>query len=237
MPFCTVLYCAVLSHTVPYRTGVYCTIHSSSRQFCSVVRVSLDCLLGVLSPHAHQTCFVLHAQRDLLACCQCTSMRLSSVCRAGIHSRSTALADSGNCNSFVQVFAAGSSVVHEEPSLYQSPLSHQSVSSFGSPSPRPAAPTPTQVTPNTSQMDQQPPDGRNALLTSIAKGQFHLRKMSHSFEPKGSFFSHTTVHLSSGMSLYSVSTALSAVQITFCYSNWLIKLATQIRQGRASSTA
>ena len=81
--------------------------------------------------------------------------------------------------------AAGANVLQEEPSLYQSPLSHQSVSSFGSPSPRPAAPTPTQVTPNTPIMAQQPPDSRNALLTSIAKGQFHLRKMSHSFEPKG----------------------------------------------------
>ncbi|KAL3156740.1 hypothetical protein ABBQ38_001015 [Trebouxia sp. C0009 RCD-2024] len=82
--------------------------------------------------------------------------------------------------------AASTTVLQEEPSLYQSPLSHQSVSSFGSPSPRPAAPTPTQVTPNTPiMMSQQPPDSRNALLTSIAKGQFHLRKMSHSFEPKG----------------------------------------------------
>ena len=81
-------------------------------------------------------------------------------------------------------------MLREEPSLYQSPLSHQSVSSFGSPSPRPAAPTPNQVTPNTPQMgqQQQQPDGRNALLTSIAKGQFHLRKMSHSFEPKGAVF-------------------------------------------------
>lgn len=69
-------------------------------------------------------------------------------------------------------------MLQEEASLYQSPLSHQSVSSFGSPSP-------TQVTPNTPLMGQQPPDSRNALLTSIAKGQFHLRKMSHSFEPKG----------------------------------------------------
>ena len=98
--------------------------------------------------------------------------------------------DSGNCISFVQGSVAGPSVLREELSLYQSPLSHQSVSSFGSPSPRPAAPTPTQVTPNTPQMGQQPPDSRNALLTSIAKGQFHLRKMSHSFEPKGSFLLH-----------------------------------------------
>lgn len=91
----------------------------------------------------------------------------------------------------MQRTAAGAVVLQEEPSLYQSPLSHQSVSSFGSPSPRPAAPTPTQVTPNTPAMGQQPPDSRNALLTSIAKGQFHLRKMSHSFEPKGDCLIHT----------------------------------------------
>ena len=91
----------------------------------------------------------------------------------------------------MQRTAAGAIVLQEEPSLYQSPLSHQSVSSFGSPSPRPAAPTPTQVTPSTPPMGQQPPDSRNALLTSIAKGQFHLRKMSHSFEPKGTFLNGT----------------------------------------------
>ncbi|KAL0034341.1 hypothetical protein WJX77_009981 [Trebouxia sp. C0004] len=73
----------------------------------------------------------------------------------------------------------------EEPSLYQSPLSHQSVSSFGSPSPRPATAMPSQLTPATPQAPPMPAGVPNALLASIQTGQFHLRKMSQSFNGKG----------------------------------------------------
>ena len=67
--------------------------------------------------------------------------------------------------------SATGQALRDEPSLYQSPLSHQSVSSFGSPSQA----TPTQLTP------QGPPDAaaadRNNLLASIRASRAHLKNM------------------------------------------------------------
>ncbi len=85
----------------------------------------------------------------------------------------------------LQGSSAGTTALREEPSLYQSPLSHQSISSFGSPSPRPSAATPSQVTPATPQPPPQPTGAPNDLLASIRTSQFHLRKMSSSFQPTG----------------------------------------------------
>ncbi|DBA65705.1 TPA: hypothetical protein ACH3X2_002755 [Trebouxia sp. C0005] len=85
----------------------------------------------------------------------------------------------------LQSSTTGALALREEPSLYQSPLSHQSISSFGSPSPRPAAATPRQLTPATPQAPPPAAGVPNALLASIQTGQFHLRKMSQSFNGKG----------------------------------------------------
>lgn len=86
----------------------------------------------------------------------------------------------------LQSSLTGAQALREEPSLYQSPLSHQSISSFESPSPRPAAAaTPSQLTPATPQAPPPAAGVPNALLASIQTGQFHLRKMSQSFNGKG----------------------------------------------------
>ena len=88
----------------------------------------------------------------------------------------------------MQGTAAAQPGLTNEVSLYQSPMSHHSVCSFGggSPSPQPAARgTPKQATPATPQPIQAAAGGAPDLLQSIRNGQYHLRKMSFSYQPKG----------------------------------------------------
>lgn len=80
------------------------------------------------------------------------------------------------------------SALANEVSLYQSPMSLQSVSSFAgaTPSPQSAAQvTPKQATPATPGATQAATAGAPDLLQSIRNGQYHLRKMSFSYQPKG----------------------------------------------------
>ena len=155
--------------------GIY-ILHSKAMQLSKQIYESVPC---VLLP---RVCFIPYQ-----LCCQgCWNSAGDVHCRSFMLSMQLGFL----LQPFLPVVkgpAAGTAVLQEEPSLYQSPLSHQSVSSFGSPSPRPAAPPPPPGTPNPPPPGPKTPESTKALSASIAKGQFHLRKMSHSFEPKGRF--------------------------------------------------